>query len=114
MRINFNELLIDARDKEPLVGERVGKDGSRKWENMSLGYVAGEALSHPFPDEKIDYKEKLRRGRLIDTICGDGKSYLDGELDLEEVSLIRTLVGKAYPQLVIVAVEKLLDPRPNA
>ncbi len=60
-------------------------------------------------DLKPDGKEKARRGHLAQRIFGAKEPIA---LDLEDVALIKRLVGRIYHSTLIVAeVEDMLDPK---
>jgi hypothetical protein len=79
---------------------------------MTLGHVAVTALLATFDDERhLGGQQKLDRYVLATKI----HSAKDGVADLtaEEVSAIKTVVGKAYPPLVVGQAFQLLDADPS-
>lgn len=74
-------------------------------ENADLKHVCVEALMAVFPDEKdLSGAKKLQRFRLAKKISVGGEV----ELEVEDVSLIKELVGKAFgPNIVGPAYEML-------
>jgi hypothetical protein len=86
-----------------LKGEAI-RDGK---DDLVLGTVCCGALLTPFPDENgISIDEKVRRFKLSVRICNGGTQ----DLSSEDVTLLKQLVGKAYPPLTVGRVFEILDP----
>lgn len=109
MQVDFATVLIDVRDNTPLTILKKKKDVETE-EDLTGAYAAAEALGSVLEDEHrtLSQKDKLTRGKLIERIFIE-KSPL--EITVEEANLIRERIGKVYPPLVVVAMEKLLDPK---
>jgi hypothetical protein len=107
MKINFNTPLIDVRDNTELTYEK--KKGDLTSEaTLTLGIAAAEGLGAMFDDERtLASTERLKRGLLIEQIFKRPES----EISIEEANLIRERIGKLYGPLVVVAAEKVLDPK---
>lgn len=67
-------------------------DGSKP---INLRFVTVEALCSEFED-KASGEEKLRRWKLVQRISDGGEC----ELSAEDVSLIKTLIGRRWPVLI--------------
>lgn len=96
MKIDFDAVLLDLK------GE-IMKDGDAP---VSLKTVAVNALFAPFPDEReIDGTEKAKRFNLGLRIDVGGEV----EVSAEEVSLVKKLIGKAYPVLIVGRAYQLIE-----
>lgn len=100
MKINFQQPVmgLDGRPR---------KDGP---ETILLRDIAVLALDRADADDtKPDGKEKARRGHLAQRVYGAKEPIA---LDVEEVALIKRLIGRVYQSTVIIAtVEDMLDPK---
>lgn len=98
MRIDFSQKLVGA-DGKPILGA----DG--KPFEPTLGTIAANALNAPELREPLSYSEAMRRGEL------GWKVQAGGLLDIldADVKLIRDLLPRVYPSLVVFAASKLLD-----
>ncbi len=63
------------------------------------------ALTAEFTDERVTGDEKLRRFKLAEAVYKGG----DIELKIEDMSLIKDLVGKAYSALIVGQVYQVLE-----
>lgn len=109
MKVKVTEQLIDVRDNEALMIEKK-KKGSEEMEMvpMTLRFVSTEALGVMLRGEESESQEvKLKRGKLIERICLEEEC----EMSIEEVALVKERIAKIYGPLVVVAVEKILDPK---
>lgn len=100
MKINFLAPL------KALSGEDIkDRDGSifllRDAAVVALDSVADE-------DKKLEGKEKYRRGALASRIYG---AAVPIALELEDVQLVKTLIGKIYGPRVVKEAWDLLDPK---
>ena len=74
---------------------------------LTLGAAALHALLTNYPDERdLPGEEKWRRGKLADKVSVGGNV----DLSLDEMSKIKTLIGKMYGPTVIMRAWPLLDP----
>lgn len=66
-------------------------------QEITLKTVCINVLSADFPEERIEAEEKFKRWLLAKKI------YSGGEIDVtpEEIALIKKLLGKAYPPLLV-------------
>lgn len=76
-------------------------------ERWTLRRAITNALNGQYEDEKIDGAEKSKRGLLAFDIHS-AKQPVD--LSAEEITLIKTLAGKAYGPLMVAQVWRLIDP----
>lgn len=127
MEVDFNKVLTDVRDGDPLLvekpipdeyvlgqlGETIFSQHGRKVPKleevpMTLQYAAGEALGSVTQDDSGEsQEEKLKRGRLLEKIYSKPK----GEFTIEELALIKRRIGKYYGPIVVVAVENILETK---
>ena len=97
MKIDFSKELI-GYDGEPL------KEGDKI---ITLAMVCCNALGNPAPDEaQLPGEEKARRFDLAVAVYAS-KGPLD--LKVEQVALIKSLIGKLYGPMVVGPVWKLLE-----
>lgn len=107
MKINFNTPLIDVRDNTELTYEKRKGDPTSEVA-LTLGVAAAEGLGALFDDERtLASSERLKRGVLIEQIF----KRPECEISIEEANLIRDRIGRLYGPLVVVAAEKVLDPK---
>lgn len=96
MKINFDAALLDLKGEEMKDGETA----------VTLKTVAVNALFAPFPDEReIDGNEKAKRFNLGLRIDAGGEI----EVSAEEISLVKKLIGKAFPVLVVGRAYQLIE-----
>lgn len=89
MKINFDSPLLSIK------GEQLkANDG----EEITLGWAAVESLLSNIDIQGVDSKSKLMRFLLAEKIYASNGEV---ELPIEEVSLIKELIGK-WPNTVIV------------
>jgi hypothetical protein len=90
------------------------KDAEGKDVNTTLGKVAEQSLLAVYADERdpqtgketITPEEKFNRWKLATKISGQK----DVSLTAEELALIKKLIGKAFPPLVVGQAWTMLDP----
>lgn len=100
MKINLNQVFYD-RKGEVMQDDKVP---------LTLESVAYTSLTLMFPDEQnLSRDEKMKRGRLAQRITSGA-----GELELksEEVTLIKTCIGKAFGPWIVVQSEDMLEGPP--
>ena len=97
MKIKFSQVLKN------LYGEPMEDRSSKK--PLTLSMICVEALLSTDPKENIDGAEKLRRFNLAKDIH-EGKK---DSLSAEEVVLLKELVAKFYPTLVVGQTLPMLD-----
>lgn len=107
MRINFNTLLIDVRDNEPLFTDKVNKK-TKEVEQIPLTLlnVSGEALCNIDPKENLSAEEKYQLTKLLDKVYTHKD---DCEISIEELATIKARIAKFYSPLVLLAVDKILE-----
>ena len=87
MKISFVQELKELNGTPICIGEK----------NLTLKDAACNVLSAAFNDEQISGEEKAKRGLLAFRI------YANQEIDLtiEELGLIKKLIGKGYGSIVV-------------
>lgn len=84
------------------------RDQGDKGKIVTLGDVAQNALLGSFPDEQnLKGEDKIKRYTIARKIEDQRK---DPPLTADEITLIKTLIAKAYNPLVTGHAWKLLDP----
>jgi hypothetical protein len=112
MKVGFDKELVDMNDnvlkmqvpsgEKNLMGQDIIIDGP----NMTLGRAAIEALLAQFQDETgITGEEKLKRFDLAMRVRNDAC----GDFPIDDISMIKKLIGKAYGPLVCGQAWKMLD-----
>jgi len=107
MKVNFAQALTTL-DGSPLTvaSQRCPTCGQATEERaITLLSVCTDALLAQYPDERLQGTEKARRYRLALRLS-------EGEVDLkvEDVALLKDLVGKSFGPLVVGQVWDILDP----
>ena len=93
---NLNDKVIKTReDVDMKIGDKAA----------SLRECAIEALLAIYPEEKLIGVESAKRYDLYKKIDVSG----DVDLTSEEITLIKTLVGKCYPPLVVGQFYKMIE-----
>ncbi|KKN29313.1 hypothetical protein LCGC14_0845230 [marine sediment metagenome] len=87
MKIDISKLL-KGLDGKPLVNQE---------EELTLGNVMGTALLMVYTDEQIGGDVKYKRHQIAQRLYGQ-KTI---ELSIEEIALIKDLIGKAYGPTVV-------------
>jgi hypothetical protein len=87
-------------------------DGKEFSDHATLGLVCETALTADYQDENTQpatdrAKEKFRRYQLAVKIHGHP---VDPDLSLEDLALVKALVGKAYPANIMGPAWSILDP----
>lgn len=98
MKRNFNVVLKTLKG-EPLKEQYVGPDEKLLERELSLSGIATNALLANYEDEKnLSGEDKVKRFKLAQLINdADG----DVEVTAEQVSLLKSLIAKAYTSLVV-------------
>ena len=97
MKIDFSAVIKD------LAGEAV-KDGVK---DATLGRVACTALLASYADEQnLAAEDKVKRFRLAEIAAKGGER----EVKVEDVALIKQLIGKAFAPLVVARAYDIIEP----
>jgi hypothetical protein len=97
MKIDFSAVIKD------LAGEAV-KDGDK---DATLGRVACTALLASYADEQnLAAEDKVKRFRLAEIAAKGGER----EVKVEDVALIKQLIGKAFAPLVVARAYDIIEP----
>lgn len=99
MKIAISKML-KGLDGKPLVNQG---------EELSLGGVMGSALLMVYTDETIGGDVKFKRHQIAQRLYGK-KSV---ELTIEDIALIKELIGKAYGPAVVGPAYILLEGADN-
>jgi hypothetical protein len=98
---DFNQQLKTLEGKPFL-----DKDGKTD-ENSTLGKISITALTAAFPDEaNLAGAEKFKRWQIASKIQSDPNVTLSAE----EVTLLKDLIGKGFPAVVVGPAWQALDP----
>ena len=96
MKINFAAPIKDIKG-EPIVENE---------KPVTLGSVSCQALLATYPDEQnLSGKEKVERFTLA--ACCSNESEAD--ISVEDVALLKKLIGKAYGPLVVGRAYEIID-----
>jgi len=110
MKINVTQKLLGLNNEEmrvvlqacPVCGRPVEEE-----ENQTLRNAATSALTALFRDEpNLDAKKKFERGALALRIHNNDEP----SLSVNEVALVKELIGKRFDPLIIVRAWAILDP----
>ncbi len=97
MKIDFSAVIKD------LDGDAV-KDGEK---DATLGRVACAALLASYADEQnLPAEEKVKRFRLAEIAAKAGQQ----EVKIDDVALIKKLIGKAFAPLVVARAYDIIEP----
>ena len=97
MKIDFSAAIKD------LDGGAV-KDGEK---DATLGRVACTALLASYADEQnLAAEDKVKRFRLAEIAARGGEQ----EMKVEDVALIKTLIGKAFAPLIVGRAYDIIEP----
>lgn len=103
-KINFNTPLLDLKGNQIAVVISHDQDAPRVLGTLAV--VCVEALLSPLQDEKPTGEMKMRRYELAKRIHPGGEVSLPAE----DIAMLKTLVGRAWPALIQGAAWELLDP----
>lgn len=96
MKLNFSTPILDLEAK-PIVA---------KDKPVTLGSVVIEALMATFPDEaNLPGADKVKRFSLGMAVTKGGEQ----DISVDDVVLLKTLIGKAYGPLVVGRVYELIE-----
>ena len=97
MKIDFSAVIKD------LDGDAV-KDGEK---DATLGRVACTALLASDADEQnLAAEDKVKRFRLAEVAARGGEQ----EVKIDDVALVKTLIGKAFAPLVVGRAYDIIEP----
>jgi len=96
MDINFKQPL------RTLSGDEINEGGVP----VTLGTIAVNALLTSYPNEQPTSEEKVQRWRLAQAIFAAGESL---DIRIEDVVLIKRLIGVAYAPLIVGQAFAMLD-----
>jgi hypothetical protein len=97
MKIDFSAVIKD------LDGDAV-KDGEK---DATLGRVACTALLASYADEQsLVAEDKVKRFRLAEVAARGGEQ----EMKIDDVALIKTLIGKAFAPLIVGRAYDIIEP----
>ena len=99
MQIDFDSEIRDLANAAIINGEK----------HLDLAAIATNALLTPqAAEQNIPVEEKVKRFQLALRIANGGAL----DIALEDVVLLKNIIGKAYPPLVVGRAFELLDPSP--
>lgn len=102
MKIDFSKPILD------LAGMPVKQTEAADSPDATLATVATGALMATFPDEReLSGTDKAARFHLAMKLTNGG----DVDLKVEDVALLKNLIGKAFGPLVVGRAYDLLDPK---
>lgn len=102
MKRNFSAAIKNL-DGKPL------KEGDKE---VTIGSIAVNALLTPYEDERnLSGDDKVKRFRLAQAIHGADDEI---EVTAEQVTLLKTLIAKAYTPLIVGQAYDLLEADPVA
>jgi hypothetical protein len=106
MQVNVNVVLVDL-DGDPIKDAKKAADGQVEYVDVTLKRICVNALLAAQQDEKLDGLESVRRFNLARKING----AKDGQLKLsaEDISKVKSLIGKSYAPLVTGQAWELLE-----
>src|SRR5262245_23377648 len=97
MKIDFSAVIKDL-DGSPV------KQGEK---DATLGHVACTALLASYADEQnLPVEDKVRRFRLAEIAAKGGER----EVKVEDVALIKQLIGKAFAPLIVGRAYDIIEP----
>ena len=103
MIIMFGKTLVDENDNT------LTEDGRIGGKPATLRFIAVKALSMVYQDEQsLSGEEKFKRYDLAMKIKADPV-----DLEVEEISLIKKLIGKAYGPVIVWQAWNILEGKTN-
>lgn len=97
MKVDFHKGLTTIKGNEPLKQKQ--DDGT--FAEMTLEDVCVQALLSPYPDEQnLSMEDKNKRYKIAASISRTAEGE-ETNLKSEDVTLIKTLVAKAFAPLVV-------------
>ena len=101
MNINFDTEILDLANAPIINGDK----------HLDLATIATNALLTPqaAADQNVPTEEKVRRFRLAQKVTNGGTL----DMSLEDLVLLKEIIGKAYPPLVVGRAFEILDPPPS-
>ena len=100
--INFNTALKNLR------GEELKDITDGKEKPITLKTVCVEALLTAYPKEEISGTEKMKRYRIAKKI--DDSNGEELKITLDELKVVKDLVGTRFSPLIVGAAYSILDP----
>lgn len=98
MKINFSAPIRDIRGEPIIEADKP----------VTLGSVSCQALLATYQDEKeISGKEKVERFTLA-ALCSN---ETEADVSVEDVALLKKLIGKAYGPLVVGRAYEIIEPK---
>ncbi len=116
MEINFNEILKDLDEKDivqPVYSDGVNGTPKKTGEEiLTIGMISRAALLNLSPDEnKLLGTEKQDRYLLAVKVRKAEKEETPINLESEDVTLLKKLIGKKYTPMIIGCAWNILDPK---
>ena len=74
---------------------------------LTLRAACCEALTGAYPDEKLSGEEKVRRFELARLLHAEDEP----DVCVEDIALVKQLIGKGYGPMVVGPAWSLLDPK---
>lgn len=98
MKIDFKQVMMSVFNK-PLTDEEIDESGVVKKKDLTLGAVAMSALLARLDgDDKLSGEKKAQRHSLAHQIVNASEPL---ELKVEDVALIKDLIGKGFGPNVV-------------
>lgn len=117
MEINFNIVLKDLDGDnimQTTYSDELQSDGTFKKNGediLTLGIISRSVLLNLSPEElKLTGEKKQDRYLLAVQVRKSEKDELELDLRVEDIALLKELIGKKYMPLVIGAAWSILDP----
>lgn len=96
MKVDFSKPILSMKN-EPIIEE--GKP-------ITLSTICSSALLMPYEDEKnLSGDEKVKRFKLASQVYDSGEQ----EITIEDASLLKKLIAKAYTPLIVGRAYALLE-----
>jgi hypothetical protein len=100
MQIDFDTEIRDLANQPIMNGDK----------HLDLATIATNALLTPqATDQNMPPDEKIKRFRLAQRITNGGAV----DIPLEDIVLLKDIIGKFYPPLVVGRAFELFDPAPG-